>query len=76
MRAFNSNREAEDLARAFMEKGVAIVAFNGVNLKGDLCVHYLLPESDGQEQTTALLSPCAAEGLGGWNEVIAIIERI
>jgi hypothetical protein len=74
MRAFNSNREAEDLARAFMEQGVAIVAFNGVNLNGDLCVHYLLPESSGE--TATVLSPCAAEGLGSWNEVIATIERI
>ena len=37
MRAFNSNREAEELARAFMEQGIAIVAFNGVNVGGD-CV--------------------------------------
>jgi hypothetical protein len=59
-----------------MEQGIAIVAFNGVNLGGDLCVHNLLPESDGHEQTTAILSPGAAEGLAGWNEVIAIIERI
>jgi hypothetical protein len=76
MRAFNSNREAEDMARAFMEKGIAVVAFNGVNSNGDLCVHYLLPESDGHEQSTAILSPCATEGLGGWNGVVAIIERI
>jgi hypothetical protein len=72
LRAFNSNREAENLARAFMEQGIAIVAFNGVNSDGDLCVHYLLPQSAESEQTTAILNPYAAERLGGWNEVIAI----
>ena len=37
MRAFNSNREAEELAPAFMEQEIAIVAFNGVTLVAIAC---------------------------------------
>jgi hypothetical protein len=37
MRAFNSNREAEELARAFMEQGIPIVGLTVLTLVAIVC---------------------------------------
>ena len=71
MRVFNSSREAEDLARAFTESGVALVAHTAISDSGDLVVRLLLPPYD----SAAILSPGAAESAGTWLEISAVVEN-